>query len=67
MTAQTPAPKNILRLPAVIQKTGMSRSTIYAYMEKGKFPKSVTMGERSIGWLEAELDEYIDSRVALRG
>lgn len=63
----TPAPKNILRLPQVIQKTGRSRASIYADIERKVFPAPISLGERSVGWLESELDAWLDSRIALRG
>jgi prophage regulatory protein len=59
--------KNILRLPKVIQKTGKCRASIYADIRKGLFPKPISLGERSVGWLESEVDEWIDTRIALRG
>ena len=63
----TPSSKNILRLPQVVQKTGLSRATIYAYIKKNQFPVQLSLGERSSGWLESEVENWIDSRIALRG
>lgn len=57
--------KRILRLPDVIALTGLSRSTIYAYMKANNFPKSVALGARSVGWLEADIVEWIESRIAI--
>ena len=59
--------KNILRLPQVIKKTGRGRASIYADIVKGVFPEPISLGERSVGWLESEVDGWIDSRIALRG
>ncbi len=56
----------ILRLPEVIAKTGLSRSTIYSQISKGAFPKGVPIGEHARGWLNHEVDAWIESRVALR-
>ena len=58
--------QNILRLPAVIEKTGLSRSTIYAGIQKGTFPAPVNLGLRSVGWLESEIDAWIESRINAR-
>ncbi len=57
---------SILRLPSVTKKTGLSRSSIYAYLKKGVFPAPIPLGERSVGWLETEVDEWLNSRIALR-
>ncbi len=50
---------NILRLPAVMEKVGLSRSSIYSRVRAGTFPKPVQLGERAVGWLESEIDEWI--------
>lgn len=56
----------IIRLAEVMGVTGLSRSTIYRFMAKGGFPKRVTLGERSVGWIEAEVSEWIASRIQAR-
>ena len=63
----THSSKKVLRLHKVIEKTGMSRATIYAYLKIRNFPAPISLGERSVGWLESEVDQWIDSRIALRG
>ena len=50
---------NILRLPAVMLKTQLSRSTIYRLEALGKFPSRVRLGENSSAWYESEIDEYL--------
>ena len=52
----------ILRLPAVLARVGVSRSTLYLWVSEGRFPASIPLGERSIGWLESDVDEWIDAR-----
>ena len=56
-------PHSILRLPQVIQRTGLSRSSIYLRMANDEFPESVSLGGRAIGWLENEIDEWIVERI----
>lgn len=56
----------ILRLPAVKARTGLSRSTIYARIADGKFPRPVPIGARAIGFLSAEVDDWIAAQVAQR-
>lgn len=52
---------NIIRLPRTIQKTGLSRSTIYALLSRGEFPKQIKLSPRTMGWLEGDIDLWIDS------
>ena len=56
----------ILRLPEVIAKTGRSRSTLYADIENGRFPKPVKLGARAIGFVSDEIDAWIAERIAER-
>ena len=53
----------ILRLPAVKTCTGLSRSTIYLRVAQGTFPKPVSLGGRAVGWLEAEIQEWLQRRI----
>lgn len=58
----TPSSEKILRLPEVKARTGLSRSSIYAYIKQGKFPHHIALGERSVGWYESEVDAWVASR-----
>jgi prophage regulatory protein len=53
----------ILRLPTVIEKTGKPRSTIYWMIENNLFPKQIKLSVRSVGWLESEVNAWIEQRV----
>jgi prophage regulatory protein len=53
----------ILRLPDVKRSTGLSRSTIYLRISQGTFPKPVSLGGRAVGWLEAEIQEWLQRRI----
>jgi prophage regulatory protein len=53
----------INRLPAVIEKTGLSRSSIYLRMNKGEFPQSISLGDRAIGWLEADIEQWLEDKI----
>ncbi|MBU1691811.1 MAG: AlpA family transcriptional regulator [Gammaproteobacteria bacterium] len=55
--------QTIIRLPAVKARTGLSRSTLYLKIQQGTFPKNISLGERSTGWLENEVQEWIESRI----
>ena len=51
---------------SVIDITGISRSHLYALAEKGEFPKQIKLSERSSAWVESEVQEWIDTRIAQR-
>jgi prophage regulatory protein len=53
----------ILRLPDVKRSTGLSRSTIYLRITQGTFPKPVSLGGRAVGWLEAEVQQWLQRRI----
>jgi len=61
MTANT-----ILRLPAVIQRTGLSRSTIYTLIKGGRLKPPISLGARAVGWLSSDVDAFIDDCIASR-
>jgi prophage regulatory protein len=53
----------IHRLPAVIDYTGTSRSTIYARITAGLWPRPIALGTRMVGWPESEIDALIAARI----
>lgn len=61
MTKQT-----ILRLPQVKERTGLSRTTLYALIKEGKFVAPIPLGTRAVGWLSSEIDDWIESRIKAR-
>ncbi len=58
--------QKLLRLPQVIERTSLRRSTIYEMMQAGTFPKPVKLNLRSNGWLETEIDAWLAARIAER-
>lgn len=54
--------EQILRLPAVKARTGLSRSSIYAKVSHGQFPQPVALGSRAVGWHESDIESWISSR-----
>jgi prophage regulatory protein len=66
--SQTKPAQSINRLPKVTQVTDLSRSTIYNKINPKSahydptFPKPIKLGSRSIGWIEAEVQAWINSR-----
>lgn len=52
----------IYRRPEVERITGLSRSTLYAMMADGSFPKPVKLGKRAVGWREVDIAVWLESR-----
>lgn len=57
--------QSILRLPDVIIKTGLSRSSIYKLIKSGNFPDRVSLGPRATGWRSTDIDKWIESRISV--
>lgn len=57
---------NILRLPEVKARTQLSRSSIYLRVAEGRFPAPVSLGGRAVGWIEAEVDSWINQKIEQR-
>lgn len=57
--SRSSGPPRILRLPAVRRRTGLSRSSIYLRISQGRFPKPISLGERSVGWVESEVNDWL--------
>ena len=53
----------ILRLPNVKASTGLSRSTIYLRISQGTFPKPVKLGGRAVGWVQTEVQEWLQRQI----
>ncbi|HEY8099886.1 MAG TPA: AlpA family phage regulatory protein [Burkholderiaceae bacterium] len=58
--------QTIYRLPQVLERVRVSRSTLYNWIKAGKFKRPLELGPRAIGWLSSDIDDYIQSRVDLR-
>jgi prophage regulatory protein len=56
----------LMKINALVASTKMSRSQIYALIQKGEFPKPIKLSERSSAWVESEIQEWIDIRIVLR-
>lgn len=56
----------IIRLKEVIETSGLARSTIYKYIGEGTFPAPVSLGDRTIGFVESEIQDWILARIEER-
>ncbi len=52
----------LLRRPEVEARTGLSRSSIYAMMERGEFPRPRRIGQRAVAWDEATIEDWLATR-----
>lgn len=65
-TATSIARQRFLRMPAVREKTGLGRDSLYRLAHAGKFPKPIKISDRASAWLESEVDQWCASRIAER-
>ena len=57
--------ERIMRTPEVVKITGLSKTTIWRRVRSGDFPAPIRLGglaARSVGWREAEIERWIDTR-----
>ena len=53
----------IIRLPQVSKMTGLGKTTIYELEVTDRFPKRIKIGIRAVGWLNAEIKEWLTKRI----
>lgn len=56
----------ILDIDQIMALTGLSHRSIYTAIQKGQFPRQIQLTARRVGWLESEIDAWIDERIADR-
>jgi prophage regulatory protein len=56
----------ILRVPDMVDALGLSRSTIYEEVKRGRLAKPVPISAHAVGWLESDKDAYLRARIADR-
>jgi len=59
-------PMRFIKIKEVTNKTGLGRSTVYKFIADGKFPKSISLGDRAVAWVEEEVTEWMETRLAER-
>lgn len=59
---------SILRLPDVEARCAVNRRTLYYWIERGLFPRPIILGPRTVGWLDRDIEAWINERAqASRG
>jgi prophage regulatory protein len=56
----------VLRKPAVEQMTGLDQVTLWRRERSGDFPRRIRLGSRAVGWLESEVQIWLEKRAAER-
>ncbi len=65
MTNQNSKNLRIIRMPEVQKKIGLCKASIYNRIAEGSFPKPISLGGRSVGWIESDLDQWIFERSSM--
>ena len=63
-TEAGPRGARLLRMPAVRARSGLSGPTIYRLMREGSFPKPVRIAHQAVAWVESDIDQWIEDKVA---
>jgi prophage regulatory protein len=58
--------KRVLRVEDACIKAGISRSMLYDLASRNEFPAPIKLGAKASGWIESEIDAWIDARIAAR-
>ena len=61
-----PSSAHIVRIPAVLAKTGLARSSLYAAIARGEFCQPVRLSARTVGFISTEVDAWIQERADQR-
>lgn len=56
----------LLKIRDVISRVGLSKPTIYLRIKEGTFPRQVTLGPKSVAWIEGEVNDWIAAKMAER-
>ena len=62
--ATTRTEPEILRTRAVIDKVGLSRSTLHRLRRAGEFPQAIQLSPNAVGWLATDINEWLTNRPA---
>lgn len=52
-----------IRLPEVKQKTGLPKSSIYRQISENTFPKQISIGAKTVVWLESDINKWMDEKI----
>lgn len=52
----------VVRMRQLVTLVGLSRSTIYVLVSKGRFPVPIRLGEKAVGWRIDEIEQWVNAR-----
>jgi prophage regulatory protein len=73
MTVQTnpttPSPERLLRLPDVVARVGLGKSSIYEMFGRNPpaFPRPLKLSRRAVCWPASAIDSWIQERIKAGG
>ena len=56
----------IIRIKDTLEISGLSRSSMYLLIKTGDFPQQVSLGARSVGWVDYEIHDWVNNKIQLR-
>lgn len=63
MDSKSHSKSRIIRWPEVHERVGYCRTNIYYLIQSGDFPAPIKLGPRAVGWLESDVENWIESRI----
>ena len=63
MTKATDIRERFLRMPEIVQTTGLCKATIYNKINDGSFPKQIPIGSNLVVWLESDLQKWMQEQI----
>lgn len=54
----------VIRMPEVLRRIGVSRSDVYSKIRAGDFPRQIKLGARAVGFLESDIEAYLQTLIA---
>ena len=58
--------ERLLRLPEVLERVPLRKTTLYARMRKGLFPQNIKLGSNMVAWVASEVEEWINTQIKNR-
>ena len=55
--------EGFFRIPEIVHRTGMTRTSVYDRINEGKFPKHIPLGYNIVIWLESDIQEWMQEQV----